>query len=335
MKIQALAVKKRGGILEEYSFDVASPKEQECLIKVLNCGICHSDIHMIDNDWGQSKYPLVPGHEVIGEVAEIGAQVTHLKVGDRVGVGWQRSSCLQCQDCLRGNENLCDNNQGLIVTGPGGFADYLMIDSRFAFPIPKGIDSKAAGPLLCGGITVYAGLRNAGMSSGQEIGILGIGGLGHMAVQFAKKLGNRVTVFTTSADKAEFAEQMGADEAIVVGKGEIPPSPSNKLNILLSTVPVGLDWVPYIDLLDSDGTLAFVGVPDAPLTIPLFPLLMKRRRIVASPTGGRAMINDMLSVSEKFGIEPIVEVFAMTQANEALEKVRENKVRYRAVLTVS
>ncbi|MEG3977096.1 NAD(P)-dependent alcohol dehydrogenase [Microcoleus sp. herbarium8] len=335
MQITALAAKKAGGLLEEYKFDVAAPKVHECLIKVLNCGICHSDLHMIDNDWGQSKYPLVPGHEVIGEVAEIGPQVTHLKVGDRVGVGWQRSSCLHCRDCLRGNENLCDENQGLIVTGPGGFADYLMVDSRFAFPIPKGIDSTVAGPLLCGGITVYGGLRNAGMSSGQEIGILGIGGLGHLAVQFAKKLGNRVTVFTTSQDKAEFAHKMGADEAIVVGKGEVPQPPSSKLDILLSTVPAALDWVPYIDFLDSDGALAFVGVPDAPLSIPLFALLAKRRRITASPIGGRALINEMLSVSEKFGIEPIVEVFAIAQANEAIQKVRDNKVRYRAVLTVS
>ena len=332
MQITALAAKKAGGLLEEYKFDVAAPKVHECLIKVLNCGICHSDLHMIDNDWGQSKYPLVPGHEVIGEVAEIGPQVTHLKVGDRVGVGWQRSSCLHCRDCLRGNENLCDENQALIVTGPGGFADYLMVDSRFAFPIPKGIDSKVAGPLLCGGITVYAGLRNAGMSSGQEIGI---GGLGRLAVQFAKKLGNRVTVFTTSQDKAEFAHKMGADEAIVVGKGEVPQPPSSKLDILLSTVPAALDWVPYIDFLDSDGTLAFVGVPDAPLSIPLFALLAKRRRITASPIGGRALIHEMLSVSEKFGIEPIVEVFAIAQANEAIQKVRDNKVRYRAVLTVS
>ena len=335
MQIKALAVKKTGGLLEEYKFDVEPPKVHECLIKVLNCGICYSDLHMIDNDWGQSKYPLVPGHEVIGEVAEIGPQVTHLKVGDRVGVGWQRSSCLQCRDCLRGNENLCDENQGLIVTGPGGFADYLMVDSRFAFPIPKGIDSKIAGPLLCGGITVYAGLRNAGMSSGQEIGILGIGGLGHMAVQFAKKLGNRVTVFTTSQDQAEFAHKMGADEAIVVGKGEIPQAPSSKLDILLSTVPAALDWVPYIDFLDSDGALAFVGVPDAPLSIPLFSLLAKRRRIMASPIGGRAMINEMLAIAEKFGIEPIIEVFAIAQANEAMQKVRDNQVRYRAVLTVS
>lgn len=335
MQIQALAAKKVGGILEEYSFEVEPPKVHNCLIKVLACGICHSDLHMIDNDWGFSSYPLVPGHEVIGEVVEIGPQVTHLKAGDRVGVGWQRSSCLQCRDCLRGNENLCDANQGLIVTGPGGFANYLMIDSRFAFPIPKGIDSQVAGPLLCGGITVYAGLRNAGMSSGQEIGIIGIGGLGHMAVQFAKKLGNRVTVFTTSEDKAEFAAQMGADEAIVVKKGENPRSPSSKLNILLSTVPVALDWVPYLDFLDSDGALSFVGVPDEPLNIPLFPLLMKRRRIVASPIGGRALINEMLSVAERFGIEPIVEVFGFDRANEAMQKVRDNQVRYRAVLSIS
>ncbi|MCU0544761.1 MAG: NAD(P)-dependent alcohol dehydrogenase [Oscillatoriaceae cyanobacterium Prado104] len=335
MQIQALAAKKAGGILEEYRFDVAPPKVHDCLIKVLACGICHSDLHMIDNDWGFSSYPLVPGHEVIGEVVEIGPQVTHLKAGDRVGVGWQRSSCLQCRDCLRGNENLCDANQGLIVTGPGGFANYLMVDSRFAFPIPKGIDSKVAGPLLCGGITVYAGLRNAGMSSGQEIGIIGIGGLGHMAVQFAKKLGNRVTVFTTSEDKAEFAAQMGADEAIVVKKGEIPPAPSSKLNILLSTVPVALDWVPYLNFLDSDGALSFVGVPDEPLNIPLFPLLMKRRRILASPIGGRALINEMLSVAERFGIEPIVEVFGFDRANEAMQKVRDNQVRYRAVLSAS
>jgi uncharacterized zinc-type alcohol dehydrogenase-like protein len=335
MQIKALAVKKTGGLLEEYKFDIEPPKVHECIIKVLSCGICRSDVNMIDNDWGQSKYPLVPGHEVIGEVAEIGPQVTHLKVGDRVGVGWQRSSCLQCRDCLRGNENLCDENQALIVTGPGGFADYLMVDSRFAFPIPKGIDSKIAGPLLCAGITVYAALRNAGMSSGQEIGILGIGGLGHMAVQFAKKLGNRVIVFTTSQDKAEFAHKMGADEAIVVGKGEIPQAPSSKLDILLSTVPAALDWAPYIDFLDSDSALAFVGLPDAPLSIPLFPLLMKQRRIVTSLIGGRAMINEMLAIAEKFEIEPIVEVFAIAQANEAMQKVRDNQVRYRAVLTVS
>lgn len=333
MKIEGLAAKEAGGTLESYSFEVEEPRGYECIIKVLACGICHSDLHMMDNDFGMSKYPLVPGHEVVGEVVEIGPEVTHLKKGDRVGVGWQRTSCLQCRDCLRGNENLCDRNEPLIATGAGGFANYLSADSRFAFPIPQGIDTNAAGPLLCGGITVYAGLRYAGMTSGQDIGIIGVGGLGHMAVQFASKLGNRVTVFTTSEDKADFAGKLGAKEAIVVKKGEKPPAPSRPLNILLSTVPKAIDWEAYIEFLDSDGTFSLVGVPEEPLTIPLFSLLMKRRRIMSSPIGGRGMIMEMLSVAEEFGIEPMVEVFPMEAANEAIEKVRNNQVRYRAVLT--
>jgi D-arabinose 1-dehydrogenase-like Zn-dependent alcohol dehydrogenase len=174
-----------------------------------------------------------------------------------------------------------------------------------------------------------------GDGKGQVIILIGIGGLGHMAVQFAKKLGNRVTVFTTSQDQAKFAHKMGADKAIVVGKGEIPQAPSSKLDILLSTVPAALDWVPYIDFLDSDCALAFVGVPDAHLSIPLFLLLAKRRRIMASPIGDRAMINQMLSIAEKFGIEPIIEVCAIAQANQAMQKVRDNQVRYRAALTIS
>ena len=335
MQIEGLAAKTQGAKLQPYTFETASPQNYQCIIKVLACGICHSDIHMIDNDWGMSQYPLVPGHEVIGEVVEVGSMVKHIQKGDRVGVGWQRSSCLQCLDCLRGDENLCDRMEPLIATGPGGFANYLAVDSRFAFPIPAGVDTKVAGPLLCGGITVYSGLRYAGMTSGQEIGIIGVGGLGHMAVQFASKLGNRVTVFTTSDDKAEFASNLGADEAVVVKKGEDPSPPSRQLDILLSTVPASLNWGAYIEFLASDGTLAFVGVPDAPLNFPLFPLLMKRRRVMASPIGGRAMIMEMLSVAAEYKVEPMVEVFPLEKVNEAMEKVKNNQVRYRAVLTVS
>ncbi len=332
MQVQAKAAKEVGAKLESYSFEIESPQEFQCSIAVEYCGICHSDLHIIDNDWGMSQYPVIAGHEVIGIVKEIGSQVNHLKIGDRVGVGWQKSACLQCSDCLKGNENLCNQNQPLIVPGPGGFANHLLTDSRFAFPIPQGIDPKVAGPLLCGGITVYGGLRAAGMSSGQEIGVIGIGGLGHMAVQFASKLGNRVTVFTTSEDKAEFAHQLGADRAIVVPKGEAPPKPDRLLNILLSTVPASLDWGAYLEHLDSDGTLSFVGVSDAPLNLPIFPLIMKRRRIVGSPIGGRGMMIEMLSIADRFKIEPIVEVFPIDNINEAIDKVRSNSIRYRAVL---
>lgn len=332
MKIHAWAAMERGASLMPFMYEVGTPKQNECLIKVSACGICHSDIHMVDNDWHMSRYPLVPGHEVIGEVVEMGEGVTHLKKGDRVGVGWQQSACMQCLDCLQGNENLCDQNQALIVDGYGGFADHVLVDARFAFPIPSGISTQNAGPLLCGGATVYSALFHAGMSSGQEIGVIGIGGLGHLAVQFASRLGNRVTVFTTSKDKAELASRLGAHRAIIVSTGKPPSPPDRRLDLLLNTAPVNQDWPTYINYLNSDGTLVFVASPSEPVSIPIFSLLAKRRRLMASPIGGRAVITQMLSLAERFGIQPVVETFSFTQINEALQRVRDNKLRYRAVL---
>jgi alcohol/geraniol dehydrogenase (NADP+) len=334
MQINALAALEKGAALQPFSFPAAPLKAFDCAIKVLACGICHSDIHMIHDDWDMSRYPLVPGHEVIGEVVDVGSHVTHLKIGERVGVGWQQASCMHCLDCMSGNHNLCDHAEGLIVSGYGGFADYMVVDTRFAFPLPAGIDTQSAGPILCGGVTVYAGLRNAGMTSGQNIGVIGIGGLGHLAVQFASRLGNRVTVFTTSADKAEFASQLGAHEAILVPPGGSPPLPKHKLNVLLNTANQGLDWSAYVNHLDSNGTFVFVGIPSEPLTIPITPLTSKQRRIMGSEIGSPAMIMEMLQIVDKFGIQPMIETFPLEQANEALQKVRENKVRYRAVLTM-
>ncbi len=330
MQINPLAVLEKGADLQPFSFPAAPLKVFDCAIKVIACGICHSDIHMIHNDWGMSRYPLVPGHEVVGEVVEVGTQVAHLKLGDRVGVGWQQASCMHCRDCLRGNHNFCDQAEGLIVSGYGGFADYMVVDSRFAFMLPAGMSATSAGPILCGGITVYAGLCNAGMTSGQNIGVIGIGGLGHLAIQFASRLGNRVTAFTTSEDKAEFATQLGAHEAIVVPAGSSPPLPLRKLNVLINTANQGLDW----HHLDSNGTFVFVGIPSEPLTIPITPLTSKQRRIMGSEIGSPAMIMEMLQIAEQFGIQPMVETFPLAAANAALQKVRDNKVRYRAVLTM-
>jgi uncharacterized zinc-type alcohol dehydrogenase-like protein len=333
MQINALAALEKGAPLQPFSFHAEPLKAFDCAIKVLACGICHSDIHMIHDDWGMSRYPLVPGHEVIGKVVEVGSHVTHLKPGDRVGVGWQQASCMHCLDCMRGHQNLCDRAEGLIVNGYGGFADYMVVDSRFAFCLPEGVSTQSAGPILCGGITVYAGLRNAGMTSGQNIGVIGLGGLGHLAVQFASRLGNRVTVFTTSPDKAEFATQLGAHEAILVPPGGSPPLPIHKLNVLINTANQGLDWLSYVNYLDSNGTFVFVGIPSEPLTIPITPLTSKQRRIMGSEIGSPAMIMEMLQIVDQFGIQPMIETFPLQQANEALQKVRDNKVRYRAVLT--
>ncbi|MGB8701138.1 MAG: NAD(P)-dependent alcohol dehydrogenase [Thermosynechococcaceae cyanobacterium] len=334
MQINAFAALEQGAALQPFSFQAAPLKAFDCAIKVMACGICHSDIHMIHNDWDMSRYPLVPGHEVIGEVVDVGSQVTHLKEGDRVGVGWQQAACMHCLDCMRGDHNLCDQAEGLIVSGYGGFADYMVVDSRFAFILPDGISTQSAGPILCGGATVYSGLRNAGMTSGQNVGVIGMGGLGHLAIQFASRLGNRVTVFTTSPDKAEFATNLGAHEAILVPPGSSPPLPMRKLNVLINTANQALDWLGYVNHLDSNGTFVFVGIPSEPFTIPVTPLTSKQRRIMGSEIGSPATITEMLQIVDQFGIQPMVEMFPLAQANEALQKVRENKVRYRAVLTI-
>ncbi len=332
MKIRALTAPSARSGLSFSEMDVNPDGEHDVVIRVTHCGICHSDIHMIDNDWGMSNYPLVPGHEVVGIVEETGRAITHLRSGDRVGFGWQRGACLQCADCLGGNENLCDASQGTITHGYGGFASHLVADGRFAFPLPEGIPSVSAGPLLCAGITVYGGLRSAGMRGGQRIGVIGIGGLGHLAVAFARALGNEVVAFTTSEDKAKSAVDLGAHEAVVHRDGEFDRPPGKPCDIILSTAPASIATSAFVNLLASDGTLCFVGVPDKPLSIDLFPLLVKRRRIMASPIGGRSMITSMLRDADRFGVAPVVETFPMCKADEALEKVRSNRVRYRAVL---
>lgn len=331
MSIQAMAAFETGAELQRFTYDTPGLQPHEVLLKVISCGICHSDVHMIDNDWGMSRYPLVPGHEVVAEVVERGSLVTTFKAGQRVGVGWQRSADLTCEDCLHGDDNLCEASQGVISHGFGGFAEHLVMDSRFCFPIPDGIASDWAGPLLCGGVTVYAALRNAGMGSAGRIGIIGVGGLGHMAVQFASKLGNEVTIFTTSRDKAEEAARLGAHDAVITSPGERPRT-KRRFDILLNTAPVHQDWNAYLRLLRAHGTLTFVGVPGGPAPIDLNMLMLKQRKVTASVIGSRGMITDMLHVADRFGVAPIIETFALADANAALAKVRENTVRYRAVL---
>ncbi|MFW9928618.1 MAG: NAD(P)-dependent alcohol dehydrogenase [Candidatus Thorarchaeota archaeon] len=332
MEINAMAALNRRENLVPWKYAETEVKEYDILIDIICCGVCYSDIHMIDNDWGSSKYPLVPGHEIIGIVRECGNSVTHLRKGDKVGVGWQRSSCLTCETCLAGNENMCSvNYHATIVNHHGGYATSILTDSRFAFKIPEGMDSYKTAPLLCGGITVYSGLKIAGMTSGQEIGVIGLGGLGHMAVLFAKSLGNKVTVFTTSEDKEEFAiTKLGANNVINT-KNEIPRNLSSSLDVIINTVDHPLPWQNYIRLLREDGTLCFVGNP-GDLNVPISLLLGKRRRIMGSPIGGRARIREMLLVANKFNVNPFIQKFPLNDVNDALKNLRENKIRFRAVL---
>jgi uncharacterized zinc-type alcohol dehydrogenase-like protein len=334
MKISAYASQTAKAPLTPFSYAVGDIGLNEVTLQVIACGICHSDVHMMDNDWGIAQFPIVPGHEVVGEVVEVGSAVSHLKKGMRVGVGWQRSACLSCPECLSGKENLCDANEGVIVGHHGGFASHVRVDSRFAFPLPEGIDSLHAGPLMCGGITVFSGLRQAGMTSGQRIGVIGVGGLGHMAVRFAKAMGNSVTAFTTSASKVEELGRMGADEVIVTEGGRLVKKPTKPLDIIISTVTAPLELGAYLEALGADGTLSMVGVGSETVTLPLMSLLGKRRRFMSSPIGGRGEITQMLNIAETFNVKPTIEVFPMAQANEAIDRVRKNSVRYRAVLKV-
>lgn len=332
MMISAMAALKQGAELTRWSYTPPPPGPFDCHIKVLACGLCHSDVHMMDNDWAMSRFPMVPGHEIVGLVQSVGEAVTHLKPGDRVGVGWQRASCLQCPACLRGDENLCPDMRHLIADSYGGFADHVMLDSRFCFLLPHGLKTESAGPLLCGGITVYSALHYAGMTSGQEIGVIGLGGLGHLAVQFAAKLGNRVTAFTRTPDKEADAVKFGATSVILLKDGRPSRAPDRPLDILINTVWRHLDWNAFLDHMGSDSTLTFVGIPLDPLSIGLDRLLMKRRRIMASNIAGRPLIQQTLDVADRFGIAPQIETFPMAEANQAIRRLRENQMRYRAVL---
>ncbi|MCX7894462.1 MAG: NAD(P)-dependent alcohol dehydrogenase [Thermoanaerobaculum sp.] len=331
MKVVGFAAESVGAELKPWEYTLKLSNPHEILVEVEACGICHSDIHMIDNDWRMSTYPLVPGHEVVGRVVELGSAVEGLVVGQRVGIGWQASACMTCHDCLSGNENLCDHHQGLIVAGKGGFASHVKVDGRFAFPFPEALPVEA-GPLLCGGVTVYSALRHAGMTSGQRIGVIGLGGLGHLAVLFASRLGNQVTVFTTTAEKTRQAEQLGAAEVVVVEPGQSPPPPRARLDLLLCTVPYPQDWVAYLQWLGADGTLVLVAGGPKPLEIPFWALLGKRRRVMASPIGGRAVLQETLELAARMKVLPQVEVFPLSEVNRALRQVRENAVRFRAVL---
>lgn len=331
--VHAFAAKEPKAPLAPFDFDLATPASGGVVVRVLSCGVCHSDLHMLDNDWACTTYPFVPGHEVVGVVEEVGAGVTHLRKGDRVGVGWQRSSCGCCDDCVRGEESLCEDNRGLIVGHHGGFADFVEVDARFAFKLPDGIDTNDAGPLLCGGITVYSALRHAGIGPGKRVGVIGLGGLGHLAVRFAAALGCRTTVFTTTPEKVAEAGEHGAHEAIVARDTDWEREPASKLDIILNTASGPVKFDRYVNALDSDGTLSLVGVGAGKVVVPFGALMAKRRRVMASPIGGTVLIREMLRVADTLGVRPQTELFPMSEANAAFDKLRANKVRYRAVLT--
>ena len=331
-QIQGLAVHAAGAELLTFRYDPGELGVQEVEIGISHCGICHSDLHLISNDWGISQYPFIPGHEIIGNVVAIGSQVRSLKVGDRVGLGWQSNSCGECEWCSRGLENLCPLQEATCVRRHGGYAARVRANARFVMRIPDALPSEQAAPLLCGGITVYSPIREHGVNPSSRVGIVGIGGLGHIAIQFAKVFGAEVTAFSTSVSKEEEARSLGAHHFVNSRESKAMKDVAGTLDFVLNTANADQDWNVYIQALRPQGTLCFVGVPPSPVSLHAFPLISGVRTVTGSPIGSPQRIREMLDVAARHGVKATTECFAMARANEAIEKVKKNKVRYRAVL---
>jgi uncharacterized zinc-type alcohol dehydrogenase-like protein len=332
MPINCLAAHAAKEPLRPFQYEPQELGLGDVEIKITHCGICHSDLHLINNDWGISTYPLVPGHEIIGHVSAVGPSVKSLEIGQRVGVGWQSAACMECENCRRGAENFCARKQRTCVGRPGGFADRIRVHSHFAFPLPEVIESEMAGPLLCGGLTVFTPLRALGVKPMLPMGVIAIGGLGHLALQFARALGYEVTAFSSTPAKEAEAKQFGAHHFVATTDAAAMAKLRGRFDFLLSTVSADLDCSLYLDLLRRDGKLCLVGIPPHPLSIPGFPLITGQKSVGGSSNGNRSTMLEMLEFAARHGIRPQVELKPMAEANAALARLASNQARYRMVL---
>lgn len=330
--IKAYAAKEAGGKLEPFEYDPGELGANDVEINIEYCGICHSDLSMLNNEWGMTRYPLVPGHEVVGVVGAVGNQVKHLKVGQRVGAGWQAGYCMTCDKCMNGEHNLCAKAQGIIIGRHGGFADKVRVQAASAIAVPDGLDIASAGPLFCGGITVFTPIFDSGLKPTAKVGVIGIGGLGHMALGFLNKWGCEVTAFTSSEDKMQEALELGAHKTVNSRDPEAIAAASGQFDLIISTVNVKLDWNAYIQTLTQRGCLHLVGAVTEPLDINVFNLMGGQRSVSSSPVGSPATIAKMLDFAARHDIRPTIEEFPMSQVNEAMAHLESGKARYRIVL---
>jgi alcohol/geraniol dehydrogenase (NADP+) len=332
-EFKAYAATRPGGPLEPFSFDPGPLGPEQVEINVTHCGICHSDLSMLDNEWGMSTFPLVLGHEAVGTIAAVGQHAKGLKVGQRVGVGWSASSCLSCHECLSGDHNLCANAQGTIVGRHGGFANKLRVQWTWARPLPDALDIAKAGPMFCGGVTVFTPFLMHHLPSTARVGIIGIGGLGHMALQFANKWGCEVHAFTTSDSKEAEARSLGAHFVHNTKRDGVFKSLAGSLDLIISTINAPLDIPGLLGTLAPKGKLHVVGAILKPMEIPAFGLIAGQKSVAGSPAGSPTAIDRMLSFSARHGIAPVTENFPMSKVNDAMEHLRSGKARYRIVLT--
>jgi len=331
--------------LAPLKFERRDPTPRDVQIQILFCGVCHSDLHTVRNEWQNAVYPVIPGHEIIGKVTKVGSQVTKFKAGDTVGVGCLVDSCRDCPDCRDGLENYC-NNMVLTYNSPdkhmpgkmtyGGYSNQIVVDEHFVLRVSSKLDPAAAAPLLCAGITTYSPLRHWKVGKGQKVGIVGLGGLGHMGVKLAHAMGAHTVLFTTSPGKTDDARKLGADDVVISRNPDEMNKHALSFDFILNTVAAPHNLDPFINLLKRDGTMCLVGAPDSPHPSPnVFPIIFKRRAIAGSLIGGLQETQEMLDFCAEKNIVSNIEVIPIQKINEAYERMLKSDVKYRFVIDMA
>jgi alcohol dehydrogenase (NADP+) len=329
--------------LAPYSFERRDPREHDVAIDIKFCGVCHSDIHQVRDEWGGSTFPMVPGHEIAGVVAAVGPKVTKYKVGDKVGVGCFVDSCRKCPECLKGLEQYCAEGMTLTYNAvdregkptQGGYSDKIVVNEDYVLRMPENLSLAACAPLLCAGITLYSPLRHWGAGPGKNVAIMGLGGLGHMGVKLAHAMGADVTVLSQSLRKQEDAKRLGADHFYATADPETFAKLPRAFDLIVCTVSANLDWNQYFPLLKVDGTMVVVGAPEKPTEIGVFPLILGRRSLAGSAIGGLQETQEMLDFCGKHNVASDIELIPMQRINEAFDRVVKSDVRYRFVIDMA
>jgi uncharacterized zinc-type alcohol dehydrogenase-like protein len=320
----------------------AGPKDVQ--VDILYSGVCHSDIHQARNEWGNARYPMVPGHEIVGRVKSVGSDVKNFKAGDLVGIGCMVDSCQKCASCAEDLEQYCENGATFTYNGDdkksggltfGGYSDHIVVDEKFVLRVPENIDIKATAPLLCAGITTYSPLRHWKVGKGQKVGVVGLGGLGHMGVKFAHAMGAHVVMITTSPEKGEDAKKLGADEVLISKDEAAMAKHANSFDFILNTIPVGHDVNPYLNLLKRDATMCVVGAVEPLKELHGGNLIMKRKNLAGSLIGGIAETQEMLDFCGEHNIVCDVEMIDMNEINEAYGRMIKGDVKYRFVIDIA
>lgn len=345
MNVKGYAAHSPTTPLVPHAFERRSPRVDDVVIEILYCGVCHSDLHNARNDWGNANYPMVPGHEIIGRVVSVGADVSRFAVGDHVGVGCMVDSCQHCKPCQHGHENYCENGATYTYNGVdrhdgrptfGGYSDRIVVSEKFVVKVPAGLDLAGAAPLLCAGITTYSPLRHWNVGPGTRVAVVGLGGLGHMALKLAKGMGAYVTLFSRSPGKEADALRLGADEVVLSTEPEQMAAVAGHFDVIIDTVPYVHDVNPYVATLTSSGTLVMVGYLG-----PLEPalnsgaLVMGRKAVAGSLIGGIPETQEMLDFCGEHGITADIEVIRIQDINEAFDRLLKADVKYRFVIDMA